>query len=265
MTVKAIVQRSRIRGTRAFSLVELLFVSAILGVLAALLLPALAAAGRQARRMACLNQLRQIGLGLANYVENHPPGFFPRQTAPPIAPPIGMNPWPSPSWIFALSEAVSSIDQIRLCPSDPERGRRQMRLGSSYVLNDYLAEPSSAEALSRAENEEPDSTPKSALTGPGGETWTRYDGPRRWDQLESPAATLLVMEGSDRGAQIGDERTRPDTWLLGWEFVEADLATRRHGPSANYLYADWHVETIRANALEARIKQGDHFGIPPSR
>jgi prepilin-type N-terminal cleavage/methylation domain-containing protein len=72
---------------RAFTLVELLVVIAIIAILAALLLPAMAAAKANSKRIVCVSNLRQIGVAVRNYSIDYG-GLIPYG---PVAPPI-LNP-----------------------------------------------------------------------------------------------------------------------------------------------------------------------------
>ena len=75
------------RHRRGFTLIELLVVIAIIAVLIALLLPAVQAAREAARRAQCINNMKQLGLAVHNYISTHnvlPPGriYGPRPGKP---------------------------------------------------------------------------------------------------------------------------------------------------------------------------------------
>ena len=127
------------RPRRAFTLVELLIVIAIIGTLIGLLLPAVNSARESGRRTQCLNNLRQIALGLQTYHEannslpngaNFGASWSAATWAALILPEIGQDPvyqmfnFNTYAWDPSNVPAVQVVIPTFICPSDGTPPRR---------------------------------------------------------------------------------------------------------------------------------------------
>ena len=96
---------------RGFTLVELLVVIAIIGVLVALLLPAIQAAREAARRAQCVNNLKQIGVGLHNYYSAHNRFPFGAHAGDEGNPNPDVNAHGCPEWPYYLDYLLPYLEQ----------------------------------------------------------------------------------------------------------------------------------------------------------
>ncbi len=128
-------------STRGFTLVELLVVIAIIGILVALLLPAVQAAREAARRMQCSNNQKQIGLAMHNYHDTFkvfPPGVMPQDTGRQR----------QPSWIvrtFPFLEQSTTFDQAVFADTDwtgQDRADRNWKIKNTVEVGAFYC-PSS--------------------------------------------------------------------------------------------------------------------------
>jgi prepilin-type N-terminal cleavage/methylation domain-containing protein len=106
---------------RAFTLIELLVVIAVIAILAAMLLPALAAAKQRAWAIACISNLHQISLGMTLFADDHQ-GFYPESGyiiawgAIDQAPPNGSG---KPGWMEQIVSYTQNTN-IYHCPGNAQ-------------------------------------------------------------------------------------------------------------------------------------------------
>lgn len=222
-----------------FTLVELLVVITMIITLTALALTATRNIRDQSHLSACASNLRQIGLAMQIYAEDHQ-GSYPDSSHTVSA---------KTAWIYQLEEYLGKFDEIRICPADPNAKQRLQNKASSYILNSLVFVPP-VDAFG-----EPDGSARNKLV-----------------MLPDPSATILVFIASDRtGLYPGDDHTHSDLWR-SWSAVLRDIAPDLHkhqsSPnstkgSANYLYADGRVESIPANEIKTKIEKGINIAAIP--
>ncbi len=209
------------RRPAGFSLVELLVVITIIGMLVALLLPAVQAAREAARRATCANNLHQIGLGLQNYHSVHasfPPGC--------IQPAFMISNGRQFAWSALLLPYIeqqplsTAIDFSQPCYAAVNAAPAAM------VLPTYMC-PSTARSSAWVQGRAV--TDYSGLYGenipPHPAGWVAENGMMVYDQAfrirdvtDGTSNTLIVAENSRFPVLAGDQ------WINGLNIMDADYA-----------------------------------------
>lgn len=246
------------RPREGFTLVELLVVIAIIGILIALLLPAVQAAREAARRSQCLNNLKQMGVALHNYHDVHqvfPPALMNSgrhsscQSTNPLAA-WGPGVRNTTGWAFLLPffEQTALADQYKMShPSTPAEGTAPCPLGvngGDYLVNRpavqtrlALLECPSASTVGEVRTNAPGTTDNYSLDGARRTNYFFSSG--HFSDTSHPYAyygqlrdVRLGVFGNNGAAKISDIRDGTSNVLAIGEAVGSDRDG--HKTSANY-------------------------------
>ena len=243
-----------------FTLIELLVVIAIIAILAAILFPVFATAREKARASTCTSNLKQLGVGMLQYVQDYDDMY-----------PSGSGTWMNGTtlvsnyqgWAGQIYPYVKAIG-VYTCPDDTLVSTINWQAQISYAMNyqimvgkaggfmqglqaSQLQAPANTVALFEAEgglaNECSVAGPITCdNTSPSGDGWPTVDVANNGDYNNGSSTTAVVYA----------------TGVMGTPFTStAYYIAPRHTGGANWLAADGHVKWLRGE----KVSNG---GNPPT-
>ena len=247
----------RLSSRRGFTLIELLVVIAIIAVLIALLLPAVQAAREAARRSQCVNNLKQIGLGMHNYQSSN--GCFPQGKSQAAVNAnyaggyAGWTEWSAQAELLGYMEQTPIYNAINFSFCGGQGyGYKVNSTGAFATINSFLC-PSDGNA-------------RGAVFNPGGDNYSYPPGNNSY--RGSIGTTTLPYEG---GGPLGYADCQPNPLNIGGGppgcspyfngvfgyWLTTDLRDITDGSSNTIAFA----ESLCGNPLNAPVRGNSVTGV----
>jgi len=231
------LQKARPQIKRGFTLIELLVVIAIIAILAAILFPVFGRARENARRTACLSNMKQIGLGLLMYAQDYDE-TFPARAITLVATPTNVG----ISWRQLIQPYTKSA-QVVTCPSN-KRNETQAdaanagypRINASYAGN-VLPADGAAPAC-----------------GSSGFFCSDNRPGRPVATMETPALLIAVTESTRNSSNFDVAGGNPSNGSFGPlplnngcsnNYAGASCLFVGHLGTTNFLFADGHAKAMQ--------------------
>jgi prepilin-type N-terminal cleavage/methylation domain-containing protein/prepilin-type processing-associated H-X9-DG protein len=206
-----------VRRRGGFTLIELLVVIAIIALLAAILFPVFARARENARKSSCANNLKQLGVAMAQYTQDFDEYFMPAQPTNPASPGNGLT-------FVSLLGTYTKNAQVFICPS-----------GSRTTTT---ASPAGADFRWRAQSP-PWLFAAEGSYGVNNNVIGTTPNPRSLADIPKTAQVFLMFDCA---------------WYVGSSATDQPVfQAMRHLDGGNFCYADGHVKGYSRSRLLATV------------
>ncbi len=201
---------------KAFTLIELLVVIAIIAILAGMLMPALNRARQEARKVACMNSEKQVGIAYAQYLLD-----FHEEWPPGLTDPLDGGLITSEKALGSLYPGYAAALKLFDCPASATTD--PLLSGGSVVGADYwqdLAIPPAVNAMCGVYGDSlptPHSGGINLLRADGGVVWCKHEplagGYPNPDIVGDALAVGIGVDTDVYSARLGDTNPEMDCWL----------------------------------------------------
>ena len=235
------IRLMRTNYNKAFTLIELLIVIAIIAILSAILFPVFATAREKARQTACASNEKQIGLGLMQYVQDNDKSY-----------PLGLVTDRGVGWAGQIMPYVKA-SQVFTCPSDTTIAGGQ-NSAISYAMNQSTiwAAPNCTAPYQASQFTSPPVT--IMVFEVAGVAWfPATDAPYFGSWSSSPTGNGMAPYNFYYGHAAVSGQVGYSTGVFPYNGESSSDPTYapgpRHSNGSNFIFADGHVKWMTANRI----------------